>query len=119
MKICDTLSRYGAGGRGVSGLASPSRVSFSSPQRQQQQQQQQRHEHMIQESHQHQVQQHQLYSQSSAVDPALLQQLLQKMQEMERGLCVDARLSLLFTSRGFGYVYECNAVLQPLCSPQA
>jgi hypothetical protein len=116
MKICDTLSRYEAGGRGVSGLASPSRVSFSSPQRQQQQQQQQRHEHMIQESHQHQVQQHQLYSQSSAIDPALLQQLLQKMQEMERGLCVDA---LLFTARVFGYDYECNAVLQPLCSPQA
>jgi hypothetical protein len=117
MTICDTLSRYEAGGRGVSGLASPSRVSFSSPQRQQQQQQQQqRHEHMLQESHQHQLQQQQLYSQSSTIDPALLQQLLQKMQEMERGLYVDA---LLFTAGVLGSGYECNAVLQPLCPSQA
>ena len=102
----------------MSGLASPSRVSFSSPQRQQQQQQQQqqRHEHMLQESQQQQVQQQQLYSQPSTMDPALLQQLLQKMQEMERGLYVDA---LLFTEGVYGCVYECNQVVQPLCPSQA
>ncbi len=74
-------------GHVMSPAASPNRVSIGTPQRQQQQQQQQlRHEHMMRESRLAEQQQQQLYSQPSTIDPALLQQLLHKMHEMELGL---------------------------------
>jgi hypothetical protein len=73
--------------------------------------QRQQHEHMIHElqqrHNQQQQQQQQLYSQPSSIDPALLQQLLLKMQEMEQGLCVNAALVVFFprlttNSQSFG-----------------
>ena len=101
----------GAGGeRAVVGpAASPKNKTLGAGQRQQ-------HEQMIHELHQRhqqqqQQQQQQLYSQSSSIDPALLQQLLLKMQEMEQGLYADAAAIDSFP------IF--NDIVQPISAPQA
>jgi hypothetical protein len=77
-----------AGGERVAAapVASPKTKASAAGQRQQ-------HEQMIHELHQRHQQQQQLYSQPSSIDPALLQQLLLKMQEMEQGLYANSTAS--------------------------
>jgi phage-related minor tail protein len=70
----------------MTAVVSPIRVSIGSPHRQQQQLQQRRHDQMMQESLHQDEEQQRLYSRPASSDPALLLQLLQKMQEMENGL---------------------------------